>query len=87
MVEFKFKDTYTNRYENIAYYCKRWRIANNIPITDVAIDTDYTKENIIKFEQGKNNNMTILLWYILNGMDVSFIARNGVKSFEVATNS
>lgn len=70
MKEYKFIDPVSGRDVNIGYLCKRWRIGNNYQLSQVAIDTDYTQDNIIKFEQGKNNNMNILLWYIEHGFEV-----------------
>lgn len=70
MKEYKFIDPVSGRDVNIGYLCKRWRIGNNYQLSQVAADTDYTQDNIIKFEQGKNNNMNILLWYIEHGFEV-----------------
>lgn len=87
MKEYLFKDNVTSRYEKISYYCKRWRIVNNITLQDVADETGYSKDNIIKFEQGKNNNATILLFYLLKGLKIDNIVMNGGVKNEVATDS
>lgn len=87
MKEYKFKDGITERFEPVAFFCKRWRMANNFSIVDVADATGYSKENIIKFEQGNNNNMMILLWYLLNGLKIENIAAKGVILDEMARDS
>ena len=35
----------------------------------VAIDTNYSVENISRFERGYNDNLRILAWYVINGFD------------------
>lgn len=35
---------------------------------DVAQDLGYSVENIASFEQGRNDNLLILLWYIKHGL-------------------
>jgi transcriptional regulator with XRE-family HTH domain len=40
---------------------------------DVSEDTGYAIETISSFENGRNNNATILLWYVLHGLDADFI--------------
>lgn len=86
MINITFRDAVTERYEHIGYFCKRWRIANNYTLQDVAEFTGYGKDNIIKFEQGKNNNMTILLWYVIQGFKIENFASE-VRRNEVATDS
>lgn len=63
-------DPVSGRSVHIGNLCKRWRILNNIPVSAVAMDLDYSIQNINKFERGENNNMTILLWYISHGFKV-----------------
>lgn len=36
--------------------------------SDVAEEVGYSKENISAFETGRNNNATILLWYVEHGL-------------------
>ena len=35
---------------------------------DVAKDLNYSQENISSFENGRNANNTIFLWYVRNGL-------------------
>lgn len=42
---------------------------------DVAKDLGYSVENISAFENGRNNNMRILIWYILHGMQMDDLVR------------
>lgn len=48
--------------------CKDFRISLGLLQSDVAVDTGYSIENVSKFENGNNNNMRILLWYINRGL-------------------
>lgn len=90
MKEYIFNDPMTGNADTLTRICKRWRIWNNIPLSRIAEELDYTIDNIAKFEQGKNNNMTILLWYILHGFDITKITLVDKKEGdcdELATNS
>lgn len=48
--------------------CKAYRMSLGYYQADVAKFLDYSKENISAFENGRNDNLRILLWYILHGM-------------------
>lgn len=51
--------------------CKRFRMEKtNATQADVAQDLCYVKSNVSAFEQGRNNNASILLWYIMQGLDL-----------------
>lgn len=50
--------------------CKNYRKKIKKTLADVAYDTDYSVANISKFENNKNFNYMILLWYVENGMDL-----------------
>lgn len=50
--------------------CKSYRKTLNKKLTDVAHDTCYSVANISKFENNKNYNYLILLWYVKNGLDL-----------------
>ena len=77
MQEYKFIDPVSNQPVTVGNLCKRWRILNNYKISEVAETTGYSEFNIIKFEQGQNNNMMILLWYIEHGFDISRYKKEG----------
>lgn len=42
---------------------------------DVAKDLGYSVENVSAFENSRNDNMRILMWYILHGMDIDDLLR------------
>lgn len=80
MIDIKFIDPVSGQAVEIGNLCKRWRIMNNFDLSEVAQATGYTTDNIVKFEQGKNNNMKILLWYLEHGFDVSRFRKAGDKN-------
>lgn len=42
---------------------------------DVAKELGYSVENISAFENSRNDNMRILMWYILHGMELEDLVR------------
>lgn len=50
--------------------CKNYRKKVGKKLSDVAFDTGYSIANISKFENDKNYNYLILLWYVENGLDL-----------------
>lgn len=50
--------------------CKNYRKKIKKKLSDVAYDTGYSIANISKFENDKNYNYLILLWYVENGLDL-----------------
>lgn len=42
---------------------------------DVAKELGYSVENISAFENSRNDNMRILMWYILHGMELKDLVR------------
>ena len=50
--------------------CKDFRLSLGILQSQVAEDTGYSIENVSKFENGNNNNMKILLWYLQHGLRI-----------------
>lgn len=71
MKDYRFIDPVTGEHVEISFFCKRWRIMNNIKISDIAEELDCSEDNIYKFEQGNNNNMSILLCYAKRGFDIT----------------
>ena len=59
--------------------CKKFRIEHSFYQADVAFDTGYSTENISAFENGRNDNARILLWYLSHGMPVEHLFEGGVK--------
>lgn len=55
--------------KEIGQICKNFRIKKGFTQRDVAEDLCYTSENISAFENGRNDNAIILLWYIKNGLE------------------
>ena len=47
--------------------CKAWRIDKGYPRKAISIDTGYSIENVHAFEDGRNNNCKIFVWYLMHG--------------------
>lgn len=60
--------------------CKAYRIEQGYLQRDVARDTGYSSENVSSFENGRNDNSRILLWYFAHGMQVSDLYMRGVNN-------
>lgn len=54
--------------KQIGQKCKQYRESIGYIQTDVARDLGYSVNNISSFENGRNDNAQILLWYFANGM-------------------
>lgn len=54
----------------IGKMCRELRMNKGMLQREVAADTHYSKENISAFENGRNRNTDILMWYIRNGLDL-----------------
>lgn len=50
--------------------CANFRRSIGYTQQQVANELGYTKSNISMFENGKNYNMTILLWYLKRGLEL-----------------
>ena len=55
----------------IGLICKSYRESIGHYQFEVAQDTGYSSLNVSSFENGRNNNMLLLLWYIKKGLPVS----------------
>ena len=51
--------------------CKELREQLGYFQSDVADEIGYSKETISSFECGRNNNATILFWYIQHGLNIN----------------
>lgn len=51
--------------------CKSFRESIKETQFSVAVDTDYSMETISGFENGRNNNLSIFLWYLNAGMEIA----------------
>lgn len=51
--------------------CKKFRHKLGYTQQETAFMIGTTRENIAKFESGKNRNYMILLWYIFHGMNLN----------------
>lgn len=49
---------------------REWRIDMDIPVATISLCTGYTRANVYNFENGQNNNMDLLVWYLMNGFDI-----------------
>lgn len=58
----------------VGFRCKRFRLEMGRTQKEVAIDCGCHNSNVSAFERGDNDSATLLLWYILNGLDF-----NGVE--------
>ena len=54
----------------IGQKCANFRRLIGISQQQVAEELGYTRTNISMFENGKNYNMTILLWYLKRGLEL-----------------
>lgn len=55
--------------ENIGRCCQEFRVYHlGKTQQDVATDCGYTRENISRFEHGRNDNNIIFLWYVKHGL-------------------
>ena len=54
----------------IGQKCANFRRLIGISQQQVANELGYTRSNISMFENGKNYNMTILLWYLKRGLEL-----------------
>lgn len=61
----------------IGQKCKKHRVINGYLQSDVARDTGYSSENVSSFENGRNDNARILLWYLEHGLSITQILSRG----------
>ena len=61
--------------ETIGGICKAYRISNRIKQSEVAESVGCSIENVSSFENGRNNNCRIFLWYLAHGLDYKTIDR------------
>lgn len=54
----------------IGQKCANFRRLIGVSQQQVADELGYTRTNISMFENGKNYNMTILLWYLKRGLEL-----------------
>lgn len=59
--------------KEIGNKCRCFRREQGITQNKVAEDTGYSCENISSFENGRNDNSRILLWYMLHGMTIEYL--------------
>ena len=62
--------------------CKQFRVEHGFYQIDVASETGYSVENISSFENGRNDNARILLWYFSHGMNADYLFERDVKHVE-----
>ena len=56
--------------------CQEYRRKNtSYTQVDVAKELGYSVENISAFENSRNDNLRILMWYILHGMEIEDLVR------------
>lgn len=65
--------------KKIGSICRRYRkIVLQKNLRDVAIEMGYSVENISAFENGRNDNCLILLWYMKNGLTLKQLCGGGI---------
>lgn len=52
----------------IGQKCKNFRLSQGATLADVATDTGYSVPNVCAFENGRNDNARIMLWYFNRGL-------------------
>lgn len=58
-----------NEYVVCGDLCRKYRQeVLNLTQTDVANDLNYSQENISAFENGRNSNNIIFMWYVKQGI-------------------
>ena len=58
---------------DIGRRCKKWREDHGYFQRHVADSTGYSVENVGSFENGRNDNCRLLIWYISHGMTINDI--------------
>jgi len=55
--------------EHVGQCCREYR-AHHLGMTqkDVASECGYSRENVSRFENGRNDNTVIFLWYVKHGL-------------------
>ena len=56
--------------KDIGNACRCFRVSIGKTQLQVAFETGYSVENISSFENGRNDNCRLLLWYFFHGMTV-----------------
>ena len=56
--------------KNIGKLCQNFRVSIQETQLTMSLDVNYSVESISSFENGRNNNMVLLLWYLSNGLDI-----------------
>ena len=54
--------------KTIGNNCREWRLKKGYRQIDVARDTKYSIENVSAFENGRNDNYRIFVWYLKKGI-------------------
>jgi predicted transcriptional regulator len=56
--------------KKIGNECAKFRHQIKEPQSSVAKSTNYSVEVVSSFENGRNNNLFVFLWYVSNGLDL-----------------
>lgn len=59
--------------KDIGKVCKCFRVSIGKTQLNVAFDTGYSVENVSSFENGRNDNCRLLLWYFAHGMTIEHL--------------
>lgn len=74
--------------KELGFACQSFRYLINETQNRIAEETGYSVESISAFENGRNNNAAILLWYFCHGLSVAYLRRlGGVKDVSAETDN
>lgn len=59
--------------KHIGKICKEERTKKGYTQLQVAYELNYSSENISAFECGRNDNLRIFIWYLINCLDITII--------------
>lgn len=61
--------------KNVGAVCKEERTKKGYTQLQVALDLNYSTENISAFECGRNDNLRIFAWYLVNCLDIDILEK------------
>lgn len=68
--------------KSVGRVCRDFRMGLGLPLTAVSAATGYSPQNVCHFEQGRNDNTTIFLWYIAHGLDIDIVIKGVLSDAE-----
>lgn len=68
--------------KQIGKACQFYRMSLGLRQKDVALDLNYTKDNISQFENGRNGSLRVFIWYLDKGLTIDEIVKVGGRLCE-----